>query len=246
MRHSPRQNAPTTPLRRFDAAVQSMAEGLALQGLTPAQIERALIEAGVAPADRPSRRTIQRLVQAVRVHDRSGPWSLGDAEGDEAPLILPVLRAYLQLSSLQARKSSRSHFITKAEARWIVRIRRTAPDLHPFDVYLLARAYLGRETRNQVTHDLDALLAYQPWDETPRSIRDHEYTLREAYERGVRQGTIPPAPPFLMDRLAGIRWSPQPRETNLYVAAKYGHDPDAWELASVRPDDEDAPGDDAT
>jgi hypothetical protein len=228
-----------TPTRRIDTEAQSIVEGLAMEGRTAGQIQRELIKAGVRAADRPSLRTIQRIVHDMRLQDRSGPWSLSDATGDEAGLILPVLRAYLNLTALREVKSERDLFITKAEARWIVRVRRAAPNIHPFDVYRLTRAYLAREERGLPTYDLDAMLAFTPWDTSPRhDSRGVEYTMREVYEKGVRGGTIPAAPPFLMMVLAQVPWTPRTSDWDLFRRALYGHDPDAWEAAGLHPPDE--------
>ena len=231
---------PDAPIRRLSSSVLSLIEQLALDGFTPSQIERNLTEKAVPLASQPSRRTLQRIVQAVRVKDRSGPWSLGDAVGDEAELVLPVLRAYLNLTSLRTVQEKRDLFITRAEARWIVKVARAAPELHVFDKYRLARAYLARETRGQPTYDLDALLAFQPWDETPRPAPGDlakfglTVTSRETYHKGVREGWIPAAPAFLMDELAGIQWLPKTKdEWNIYTRAIYAHEPGAWEDAAV-------------
>lgn len=221
-----------------------MVEGWALEGRTPAQIEGELGKAGIRHAEWPSRRTIQRTVQAVRVEDRSGPWSLADATDDEAQLILPILRAYLNLTSLRPVRSSRDLFITKAEARWIVKVQRAAPGLHVVNVYRLVRAYLAREVRRLPTYDLDALLAFEPWDDEPRTRSDGvPYLTRETYEKGVREGWIPAAPRFLMQELAGIEWRPTTEESDLHHRAVYWHEPDAYEAAGVPPTgDEDSEG----
>jgi len=219
----------------MNAETQALIERLAIERLTAADIERELIDRGMAASDRPSRRTVQRIVQAARYNDQSGAWSLGDAEGDEASLILPVLRAYLNLTAMRTAVEPRDHYITKAEARWITRIRRVAPDLHVFDVYRLARAYLARVSRNLPTYDLDALMSFEPWDETPRDGPfGSVYTLREAYQKGVREGWIPKAPAFLMAELAGIDWTPRTtRENTIYVRALFNHLPDAYEEAAL-------------
>lgn len=241
-RHQRGHFATMTPSRRINPKVQARIERLAVEGLTPAQIERRLIDEGIHIAEQPSRRTLQRIVQAARIKDTSGAWSLADAEGDEAEVILPVLRAYLNLVSLNDR--ARDLFLTKAEAKWIVKVRRAAPSLHVFDVYFLARAYLVRESRRQETFDLDALLAFEPWDKTPRTRADGSaYTMQETYEKGVKGGWIPAAPPFLMMEIAGIDWRPTRVDViQTYVRARYGHDPDAYAELSAREteDEEDA------
>jgi hypothetical protein len=221
--------------RRMDHAILSLIESLALEGHTAAQVEQELNHQKVPPAQQPSRRTIQRIVQEARITDQSGPWSLGDSTAEEAALVLPVLRAYLNLTSLRQVEKPRDLFITRAEARWIAKIARVAPGLHVVDVYRLARAYLARESRGLPTYDLDALLAFEPWDQALRVTSSGvEYTTSATYQKGIREGWIPPAPAFLMRELAGVPWVAQPKdEHDVYVRATYLHDPQAFEDAAV-------------
>jgi len=217
------------------AELQAKIEGWALEGRSASDIERLLAEAGVHPWERPSRRTIQRIVHEAKVLDRSGPWSLADAEGDDATVILPVYRAYLNITAMSEPRMAKPWFLTKAQARWIVKVARATSDLGPINIYRLARAYLGREVRQQPMYDLDALIAFTPWDETPRrNSSGFEYTMREAYQKGVRGGTIPAAPQFLMMELAGMPMrTPTTKEMRALMRAKYEHDPDAYEDATV-------------
>jgi hypothetical protein len=64
--------------------------------------------------------------------------------------------------------------------------------------------------------------------------RGVQYTMREVYRKGVKGGTIPAAPPFLMAVLAGMTWSPtDSRDWDVFVRAMFDHDPDAWETAAL-------------
>ena len=115
----------------------------------------------------PSLRTVQRLVAKLTPPKPSDPWSLADAEGDEAGLILPVLASVIEETRGQ------SQYLTQAEADWIVRIRRAAPDLDPVIVYALAGSYPVWAERGG-TNPLDALLAFAPW----RSNENRQRYLR--------------------------------------------------------------------
>ncbi len=226
-------------MQQINTETQAKVEDLALAGHTAAQIHRQLVADGVPADERPSLRTLQRVVRTIRFEDQSGPWSLSDANGDEALLILPILRAYLNLMYTQTGSSDHRLYLTKAEARWVVRLSRVASELDVFNLYRLVRAYLGRESRGQPTYDLDALVAYTPWDDTITPHGGREYSMREAYQSGIREGWLPPAPAFLMHELAGIKWNPKTKqEGDLYTRAVFGHEPDAYEEAALYRDAE--------
>ena len=70
-----------------------------------------------------------------------------------------------------------AHSFSKSEAKWIVHIRKIAPDLELGKVFLLANFYRIREVRKASTHDLDAFLALAPW-------RDKADEYREFIDRG--------------------------------------------------------------
>ncbi len=235
--------------RRIDAEALSIIEGLANEGRTAPNIEVELEARGIPPARRPSRRTIERIVKSLTAEDRSPPWGLGDlAASEDAALVLPVVRAYLNITSMRApARSPRDFYITRAEARWIIRVRRAAPDLHVFDVYRMARAYLAREVRRLPTFDLDALLAFEPWNEHPISLPvpdgapELTSSHREQYSKGIREGWIPAAPAFLMRELAGVEWKPSTkREWDLWVRTTIAHDPEAYGESAISEEVDDA------
>jgi len=137
--------------------IQVEIERLAYLEVPSAEIEKRLKQKfGEAVA--PSLRTIQRLVAKLTPTDPSSPWSLADAEGDDAELILPVLASVIEKT-----EGERQH-LTRAEADWIERIRRAAPDLPPtVELFWLARDYILRTEREESTADIDAFLAFAPW-----------------------------------------------------------------------------------
>ena len=91
--------------------------------------------------------------------DRSEPWGLGDADDDSARYVFDVLAAVIEQSD------GRRAYITNAEAAWIAKLWRVAPDLDPWAAYTMAIRYMGRERRGEPTGDLDTVIAFQEWTE---------------------------------------------------------------------------------
>jgi hypothetical protein len=101
-----------------------------------------------------SLRTIQHIARrARRGDDESGTWRLADATGDEGALILPVLAAAWEESG------GRITFLTRAEADWIVRLRRASVELRAWDYLAVARHYIARLRDGESTDELDLILA---------------------------------------------------------------------------------------
>lgn len=216
--------------RRIDRDALAIIEELAADGADTDTILDTLRTQLRPGAHIPHRKTINSIVREFAALSASEPWTLG--HGD-ASLILPVLRAYLHLVMARGGpKSDRDRYITRSEGRWIEHVARAAPTLGVFDIYRLARAYGAREATGAATYDLDALLAFRPWDETPIPIPSGTTTHRETYVRGVREGWIPPAPSFFMREFAGVEWHPAEREWATYTAVTYAHDPDAIDEAT--------------
>jgi len=101
---------------------------------------------------RPSLRTVQDIVREFRPPDPSSKWSVAEAEGDEARLVLPVM------VQIALRSKQRRLHVTNGEADWIIRVRRAVPELDPWRVYQLARMYMVMQARKQPTDTLDLLL----------------------------------------------------------------------------------------
>lgn len=129
----------------------------------------------------PSLRTVQNIVADLRPPKASDPWSLADADTDEAALVMPVWREVVEYTQGEV-----SH-LTKAEAEWIVKIRRVAPEPYPkglsfWHIYLLAREYVLLTDRKKPTTGPDTYLAYAPWETLEAALR---------YEEAVRNKLIP-------------------------------------------------------
>jgi len=139
-------------------------------------------EAGFTENDVPSLRTVQSIVSEYTPRQPQDPWSLADARGDEAELVMPVLQEVIEDTE------GRVCQVTTVEAEWIAAIRRLEREPYPkglsfWDIYLVAREYVLLKERGEPTAGVDAYLAFAPW----RSI---EAALR--YEEALKKGRIPP------------------------------------------------------
>jgi hypothetical protein len=130
-------------------------------------------EADFGPADVPSQRTIHNIVREHTPRDDTDPWALADAEADEAALILPVLAAIIE------KTEERRSYLTQAQARWIVRIRRAAPDLNAWMVYLIALNYMALAEHGLPHNRLDAYLAFAPWRSQENRWRYNKATEKD-------------------------------------------------------------------
>lgn len=166
--------------RNIEGPVQDAIEQMALTTTwTAAQIERELKKRPEFQGGRlPILRTIQTIVKECRPPDPSGSWSVAEAEEDEAPYILDVLADVADLTC--GNKTS----LTRAEVAWINRIHVCQTGLSPWDVYLVARVYMLRESRKEMTEDLDIYLAFHPW------ASDKDY---QRYTQAVDEDIIPEA-----------------------------------------------------
>jgi hypothetical protein len=142
----------------------------------------------------PNTRTILDRI-ARYAPDPSGPWSLADSDGDGGRLVLEVQRALIEYSM-----STRTP--TRAEADWVIRIRRAAPSIPPRRAFHLAQRYIElaerppRETKQQQAQrearlsELDQVLALNPWDSSRRFAAAYSAGLlsREQAEMCLRFG----------------------------------------------------------
>ncbi len=105
----------------------------------------------------PALRTIQTIMSEYALPDPSEPWTLKDADPEDAEVILPEL-AHMALTT----QGSRAQF-SRAEAEWILKIRQLAPDLHSLDVLDYAHAYVWCEQKGVGAEVLDLTLAFKTW-----------------------------------------------------------------------------------
>lgn len=144
------------------AEIESLAT---IAGASGSAIHRTLAaDERFADRELPSERTVQDIVRELDYRDDSEPWSLTSAAmPDEGALVMPVL------GELIRREEVEQTHITRAEADWIVRIRRAAPDMPLFATYRFARFYLALEDSDRAdglaVGDLDAVMALRPWSD---------------------------------------------------------------------------------
>jgi len=140
--------------RSLDPAVLTAIHESAVLGTSAAQIHAQLVDEFGEWV--PSVRTVQDIVKEVKVHDSSDRWSLVNSDPGTVGIVLPVLAAVI-------RRSKGRRFLTTAEARWVVRVRKAAPDLPAIAIYQLARLYMQRQESGHSVADLDSFLAFAPW-----------------------------------------------------------------------------------
>ena len=161
----------------LNSRVKSAAFGHHAAGLKPPDILTAL-ELKFGGETLPKLRTIQSWTASpewrreVKVKDL---WGIGDARGDDGSIVLETLAGVVE----ETRGAVRS--FSRAEADWIVRLARGDDTLTPWQRYVFARLYIGRQAAGQGTNDLDLNLAFAPW-------RDGWKRL----ERALFNGWLPP------------------------------------------------------
>ncbi len=195
----------TQPKRKrsvLPAILGRILELIAIPGASAAAIHHQLEEeaesgnADFRGDDVPSVRTVQSIVSEYRLPGPSDPWSLADAQGDEAELVMPILQEVIEHTE------GRVCQLTSAEAEWVAAIRRLEREpypkgLSPWDIYLLAREYVLLKERGEPTTGVDAYLAFTPW-------RSLEATFR--YREALAKRTIPTR------LMPGVEWSAEPEK----------------------------------
>jgi len=166
--------------RNMDPTLKKWIEMMARRGHSPAEIHRE-IEASdefVHLEKLPVLRTVERVVEDAWIRDKTGPWSITDCQPEDSRIILDVLADVI--FGLGAKR-----VFTKAEAAWILRIRKLAPDLSSVAVLDLALSYISAEGRGESTEMHDWYLAFKPWRNMNR-LHNFDY----AVERGWIEADI--------------------------------------------------------
>jgi hypothetical protein len=103
-------------------------------------------------------RSVQNYVRRVR--NNQIPWDRLDVTGSNASLVMEVLPSVIERSDGKKRE------FTQEESEWIIWIRQIAPTLPPQFVWELAIYYMteDRNTTSKNFQQLDAFLAYKPWE----------------------------------------------------------------------------------
>lgn len=157
-----------SPNRRIDREIQDEIQSLVIKGWSAAQIERRL--ALEFKGHVPSPRTIQRVVKSLQEEvdaaagaDRQD-WSLLSSSDGEGKLILPVLKAVI------VETEGRKDTISKRVAGLVVKVRRVAPDVDPWDVYDFAVRYIKNVDAGYSPYLFDLALSFEIW-QGPEAMR---------------------------------------------------------------------------
>lgn len=87
----------------------------------------------------------------LRGRDASDTWTVGEADPDDVPLVLPVLAELINVGQVTS--------VTRETGRWIAIIRRVAPAMATIDVLVFATRYQAAVARGDSTHLIDLDLA---------------------------------------------------------------------------------------
>jgi hypothetical protein len=135
-----------------------------MEGFNATQIHRKLGQEGLFKGHPLSLRTIQRMVREFApIRDESGPWSLSDADPEEARLVVDVLFQVLEANNGR-------EWLTKDIAASIVRIRTASPSIPPTFAYRLSRFARSASAQSD-SRALDITLGARPWESSEREKR---------------------------------------------------------------------------
>jgi len=165
--------------RNMSPELQKRIEEKAASGYSATDIYRELVESG--PENLPKLRTVQNVVKAKELPDESGPWSVANKDKYGAFLDTPEdARIILDVLADVIIQSGRKRAFTMNEAKWVLRIRKLAPDISCGSVWDLARSYMVAENKEDPTEATDAYLAFKPWMSKNR-LEHYEYALKVGY-----------------------------------------------------------------
>ena len=155
-----------------------------------------------------SKRSVERLTKPYR--DDSPLWTLGDAVGDEAALLLPVVA---ELAQQQHRLPS----LTARQAHWVLRVRRAAPDLPVWPAFNYALEYIRCENDQRPDHHVTAALAYRVWEPGDAVERFKADAAKWRLPEIILYGAPPEDQSRVLQELfggAGIKPTPKRRRTS--------------------------------
>lgn len=158
--------------RHFSSEIYQKEEELFRLGKSSREIQAAL-EREYGDKAPNTHRTVERHLRNSR-QDTSGDWTIDDAMVD-ARVVLDFQRQWLEGGGGWRR-------VTKNEGRWLERLSRAAPGLSGYTLFQLTREYLKRTENQLPTWDLDAWLAFAPWQSDDRL---------KSYEAALSSGEVP-------------------------------------------------------
>ncbi len=184
---------------RTPGQVEEAIIDLTLRGYTPVQINQVLPgvvrdiakKQGWKNYKAPHLRTIQRIARRAKPVDESGEWAIELSTPDDARVVLDFMAdAADEFEGDVAR-------VTRAEAEWIVRLRRLGPPMTALQTMRLMSLYQARRSDGLTTEDLDAFLAFSPWLGRRRAAR---------YASAVLRNSVLPAPQWIVKLAALGDW----------------------------------------
>ena len=137
--------------RRLDPDVARAIQEALVLGYTPSRVLSRLQAADRLRDRVPSLRTIESMAAELRGRDRSDTWTVGEADPDDVPLVLPVLAELVMAGQATS--------VTRETGRWIAVLRRVAPAMPTIDVLIFASRYQAAMARGDSTHLIDLELA---------------------------------------------------------------------------------------
>jgi hypothetical protein len=196
---------------RIDGDIADQIMRLARDNWTPAQIYRELErlqreEGRFKGRALPVLRTVERYVAKILPPEAGARWSMADADPEDAALVLPVLGEAI----LQSKGHWRRFGVELA--RWIIKVRRAAPDIPPLWALYVAEAYRANEQLDEALESLDQMLALAPWrpGRLPAYLLFATKLLGERFEGDTGEG--------LATRAANALLQQVPRSCGLSIA----------------------------
>jgi hypothetical protein len=131
----------------------------------------------------PDIRTIRRMATEIAPIKTSDRWSMVDCDPEDARLVLDFLAGCMAEHTTFI---GYNNYLSKEEAKWVIKLSKAAPGASPRIISALVTLYTAR-VANEIadTTDLDAYLAFKPWEKT-------EYLA--LYKRTVARKMVPMVP----------------------------------------------------
>ena len=152
--------------RRTDPDIRARIINLARLDWTPSRIEEKLSLDPEFATRVPSKRTIEFIAGPIRRQkrgDTGDTWNFASSEGDEARLLLPILRWAIEESHGKVLS------LTTLQAQWIYRIVSAVPDIPAETAFrrgvFMALVELNGGPLAEAEQALQHFLAFRPWDD---------------------------------------------------------------------------------
>jgi hypothetical protein len=213
--------------RQISVEVEEKVRELMGRGFGKAQVYGELKRVGmIDKGSSPSKSTIDRAFDRLKPKDPTGPWSLADADPDDARRVLDVLLFVFLYTEGRV-------WLSEGLADHVVRLRIASPTMPPDWAYYLARRYQSVAS-NEESRFLDLVVGLAPWTD---EVGDPDFAPVPMWNHEIL-GTPPGIPmtptQIFMDRLVRIcaagagdapklhmpidfEFQPDPRSLDLWV-----------------------------